>query len=125
MRTAAILPLLLAAAPLVAAPRAVPPATPNGPAVDCLDLPIRESRVRDDRTIDFTSRTGQTYRNILPQSCPELGFEQAFSYETSLSKLCSVDIITVFRQGGGVPHRGASCGLGRFQPVTLPSRRGK
>ena len=58
-----------------------------------------------------------SYRNVLPQSCPELGFERAFSYETSLSQLCSTDIITVFRNGSAL-HRGASCGLGQFQPVT-------
>jgi hypothetical protein len=92
---------------------------PAGPPVDCLSLPtISESRVVDDSTIDFyTGAGGTVYRNHLPNSCPQLGFERAFSYSTSLSQLCSVDTITVISQGGGV-RRGATCGLGQFQPVT-------
>ena len=59
----------------------------------------------------------RVYRNILPNSCPSLGFEQRFSYVTSLSELCSTDIITVLYTSPVM--RGASCGLGQFQPVTL------
>ena len=94
------------------------------PAQDCVDLiRIREAIVRDDRTIDFVMTGGETYRNALPYRCPSLGFERAFSYNTSLSKLCSVDIITVIQQGGG-PRQGASCGLGKFVPYTpIPAAR--
>lgn len=114
-----VLLALLAAAP---ARDRVPAATPAGEPVDCLPIPqIRETRVRDDRTIDFYTRGRQVYRVTLPQACPELGFQRAFSYQTSLSRLCSVDIITVFRQAP--ISRGASCGLGRFQPVTLADPR--
>jgi hypothetical protein len=61
------------------------------------------------------------YRNTLPQSCPSLGFEERFGYATSLSELCSVDIITVLY---ATPvSRGASCGLGKFQPVELSTTR--
>jgi hypothetical protein len=84
----------------------------------CISLrSIRESRVRSDSIIDFIMNDGKTYRNTLPFSCPALGFERAYSYETSLSQLCSVDIITVITQGAG-PARGASCGLGKFVPYT-------
>lgn len=99
--------------------REIPVATPAGAPVDCLPLnAIRETRVRDDRTIDFYAIGGKVYRNTLPNSCPELGFNEGFSYSTSISRLCSVDIITVLRNLGGL-QRGASCGLGKFQPVTL------
>jgi hypothetical protein len=92
-------------------------ARPSGKPENCLWLPqIRESRVRNDRTIDFYTRNGRVYRNVLPYSCPSLGIERAFSYATSLSQLCSTDIITVIHQGGG-PIAGAKCGLGSFQPV--------
>lgn len=85
----------------------------------CVDLQrIRESRVRSDKVIDFVMIDGSILRNTLPNSCPQLGFERAFTYATSLSQLCSVDIITVIIQGGG-PSRGASCGLGQFTPVSL------
>ena len=117
-----LLPTLLVAL-LAAAPARdrVPPATPIGPAVDCVPIPqLRESRVRDDRTIDFFTSGRRVYRVTLPQSCPELGFEQRFAYETSLSQLCSTDIITVLR--ASPVSRGASCGLAPFQPVSLPKR---
>ena len=112
----AILPLLLA---LTAAGRdTVPAATPTGPAHDCIPIvQIRERRVRDDRTIDWVTRGGQVYRTVLPDACPELGFEQRFAYETSLSELCATDIITVVHEPPVT--RGASCGLAPFQPVTL------
>ena len=91
-----------------------------GAPQDCVQIPsIRESRVRDDRTIDFRMANGRWLRNSLPNNCPQLGFERAFSYSTSLSQLCSVDIISVIVQGAG-PRRGASCGLGTFQPIELP-----
>ena len=97
--------------------RGVPPATPVGKAEDCVQLTdIRETRVRDDSTIDFYMRGGKVYRNVLPGSCPQLGFEERFAYQTSLSKLCSTDIITVLISPD--ISRGASCGLGKFQPVT-------
>ena len=61
---------------------------------------------------------GRVYRNTLPHGCPSLGFEERFSYSTSLSQLCSTDIITVLRPPGVA--RGASCGLGQFQPIEWP-----
>jgi hypothetical protein len=83
---------------------------------------IRETKVVDDRTIDFVMRGGDIYRNTLPNSCPQLGFERAFSYSTSISQLCSVDIITVLQQAGGI-RRGASCGLGKFTPIEKPAKK--
>ena len=91
---------------------------PGAKAEDCVQIrQIRETRVRDDSTIDFIMNGNRVYRNTLPNSCPQLGFEEAFSYATSLSQLCSVDIITVLNRAGGGLMRGASCGLGQFVPV--------
>lgn len=90
---------------------------PAGKPESCVQLrSIRETRVRDDSTIDFYMLGGKVYRNRLPNSCPQLGFEEKFLYKTSLSQLCNVDIITVLT-GPGI-SRGASCGLGQFQPIT-------
>lgn len=90
----------------------------DGAAVDCISInQIRSSNVRDDRTIDFEVSGKKIYRNILPNSCPSLGFERRFAYRTSVSQLCSVDIITVLTSGGPGLQRGASCGLGKFQPM--------
>ena len=91
-----------------------------GEPVDCIDLNrIRTSHVRSEDVIDFEMRDGRILRSRLPQRCPGLGFEERFSYRTSLSRLCSVDIITVLDSSGSP---GASCGLGRFQPVEIPRR---
>lgn len=100
--------------------RAAAPASPVAMAQPCVELAqIREARVVDDRTIDFHLRDGRTLRNQLPHACPSLGFERAFSYSTSLTRLCSTDIITVIHQAAG-PRAGASCGLGQFAPYTPP-----
>jgi hypothetical protein len=118
--TAALLTAVAALPATAARKKDAPVATPNGEAINCLStIQIRETRVRDDSTIDFYTNGGKVYRNTLPYSCPGLGAREGFSYSTSTSQLCSVDIITVLRQFGGTPQRGASCGLGKFQPVTI------
>lgn len=99
---------------------AVPEARESGKALSCIPLrQIRETLVHGDQTIDFRMLGGKVYRNKLPYSCPQLGFEERFGYKTSLSQLCSTDIITVLNTTGGGINRGASCGLGEFQPVEL------
>jgi hypothetical protein len=88
-----------------------------GKAVSCVQLNrIESTRVRDDSTIDFYMNGHKVYRNRLPNSCSQLGFEERFAFKTSLSELCSTDIITVLMSPGIT--RGASCGLGQFQPIT-------
>ena len=111
-------------ASVTAANDRIPAATPIGEAQTCIPFnQIRETPVRSDQVIDFVMRDGRVYRVTLPQRCPNLGFEQRFSYATSLSQLCAQDIVTVlFQQGGGI-QPGASCGLAPFQPVRLAERR--
>lgn len=106
------------ATPALASPDPVPEAQPTGKPLDCVPIrQIRSTKVRSDQIIDFEMDGGKVYRNTLPQSCPSLGFEQRFAYRTSISQLCSVDIITVLQAPGISP--GPSCGLGQFQPVTI------
>ena len=122
MRLTLIATALLSVTTAAVAREKIPVATPSGAAVSCIPLvQIRETRVRDDRTIDFMMTGRKVYRNTLPSACPSLGFEQRFSYATSLSRLCSTDIITVLYQAPYLTP-GASCGLGQFQPVTLAAR---
>lgn len=119
IRSCAFAILLLAPAAAAAAEDAPPPETRN-----CLQLgAIRQTDVRNARTIDFTLRDGSVWRNTLPFQCPQLGFERAFSYQTSISQLCRQDLITVIQQTGNQP--GASCGLGEFQrqPTPPPKRK--
>ena len=113
---------LTAAAPGAARDvNAVPEATPTGPAQSCVPITqLRQSLVRNDRVIDFELGGGRYYRVTLPQGCPGLGFEKRFAYQTSLSQLCSTDIITVLQQTPLM--RGASCGLAEFQPVTIAKK---
>jgi hypothetical protein len=92
---------------------------PAGKAVSCLRLhEIRDTNVIDNRTIDFRVNGKKVFRNTLPHSCPGLASEESFSYRTSLSQLCSVDIIRVLHNYGGRLQEGAGCGLGKFQPMT-------
>ncbi len=117
IRLALVLSTACAALP-ACAKTAPDPYIATGKPVDCIPLSsIRNSNVRDDRTIDFEVSNRKIYRNTLPQSCPSLGFEKRFSYRTSLSQLCSVDIITVLTNNGPGLQPGASCGLGKFQPM--------
>ena len=111
--------LISAASLLLMAPRDhVPEATPTGKPVDCLSLTqIRNTQVRSDQIIDFYVGGGKVYRNTLPYACPSLGFEERYLHKTSTGDVCSHDTITVLQSGGMT--EGPSCGLGKFQPVTL------
>ncbi|EQB02674.1 hypothetical protein L288_15985 [Sphingobium quisquiliarum P25] len=95
---------------------------PSGKPVSCVNLQsIRSTEVRDNRTIDFIMNGNKVYRNTLPNSCPGLGSERRFLYKTSLSQLCSVDIITVLYNSPNL-NPGASCGLGMFQPMAKAAK---
>jgi len=95
-----------------------PPVRVVGEARSCIPLAqIRQTPVRSDDVIDFEMRGGKVYRNVLPNSCPQLGLWEAFTYDTEISQLCSAEIIYTLQQIGGGVQRGAGCGLGRFVPV--------
>jgi hypothetical protein len=118
----AFLPLLaVACAPMESDEEFVakgPPVKGLGEPVSCIPITqIRQSVVRDDRKIDFEMAGRKVYRNTLPQSCPSLGFREAFTYSTSISQLCNTEITYVFENVGGQMRRGAGCGLGKFVPV--------
>lgn len=91
-----------------------------GDATNCVNIrSISSTNVVDNQTIDFKMAGGKTLRNVLPYSCPSLKFNDSFSYRTSLSQLCNVDIIRVLNSAGGHLQEGAACGLGKFQQVEL------
>jgi hypothetical protein len=124
MRAAVVAALAaVIAAPALAATPAAPAPKALGPAQNCVFIAnIQQTRVVDDRTIDFTMRDGRVLRNTLPNTCGGLKVNRSFGYKTSQSQLCNVDIITVIVQGAG-PVRGASCGLGDFTPIELPPKK--
>ena len=123
------LALILVSAPLALAactqqPPERPPVSPAakvvGEAKSCIPIAqISSTRIRDDWTIDFMGAGKKVWRNTLPHRCNGLKSEDAFSYETSLTQLCSTDIIYVLHHVGGDLQRGAGCGLGKFVPVKL------
>jgi len=84
----------------------------TGEVRNCVSIiRIDQADAIDDRTILFEMRGSEYYVNRLPHSCPQLGFEERFTYATSLHELCNTDIITVITSTGP----GASCGLGLFE----------
>jgi hypothetical protein len=98
--------------------------TPQGEPVSCINLrTVRSTNVPDDRTINFVINNNRMFRNDLPMACPGLGFNRAFKHNSRSGQLCSANTITVIQPGAG-GQRGATCGLGRFQPMvptdTLP-----
>jgi hypothetical protein len=96
-----------------------------GEATNCVNIrSIQSTNVVDNQTIDFTMVGGKIMRNVLPYSCPSLKFNDSFSYRTSLSQLCSVDIIRVLQSNGGYLREGAACGLGKFQQVEVVKKTG-
>ena len=88
----------------------------TGETEQCLNLrSIRNTPVLDDQHILFELNGGITYLNKLPNRCSGLGFEESFSYSTSLTKLCRQDIIQVIQRGGGGIRN--TCGLGPFEKL--------
>jgi hypothetical protein len=124
--TVATFPLLAAAAcaPVEEGERSLaptaydPPVEVVGEARTCINsAQIRNSRVRSDDVIDFEMRGGKVYRSVLPNSCPQLGLWESFTYDIEVNQLCAPEIIYVLQQTGGGAQRGAACGLGQFVPV--------
>ena len=115
---------LVVAAALVSAP--VPAQRGDGARSDRADEPrdcinlreIDRTRVPDEDTILFFMRDGDVYRNDLPNRCPDLDFDERFMYRVSLNRLCDSDVITVIDDVGFGFMPGASCGLGKFRPIS-------
>jgi hypothetical protein len=86
---------------------------------DCIGLmDIDRTRVADEDTILFYMRGGEVYRNDLPNRCPNLDFDERFVYRVTLNRLCDSDVITVLDDFGFGFIPGASCGLGKFRPIS-------
>lgn len=119
--------IALAAATLGASALArdtIPEATPVGAPQSCITRHrIDQTLVHGDSVIDFKMIDRKVYRNTLPNPCPDLGYQERFSFSVSIDQLCSQDIITVlFRNPIGT---GAGCRLGQFQQVMLTPDRAK
>ncbi len=113
-----MIPATLLTLAATGADQRIPEATPDGEPVNCIRASqIDRTVVHSDSVIDFHMKGRKVYRNELPSACPGLGFNRTIQYEVRANDLCSVDTITVLETPGLM--RGATCGLGTFQPVTL------
>ena len=102
--------------PATAAPKDEPTSTE---AVRCLNLArIQDTDVLDDHRIVFKTSGHKMYLNELPRKCPGLRTNEPYLVRTTLDRLCDLDTITMLHRGGFGFMPGASCGLGKFQPVT-------
>jgi len=101
-----------------AAGAAVEPETAE-PAKTCLSLwMIDDIDILDSQNIAFHMKNGDYYLNRLPQNCPMLDRTRAIMYQTPLTSLCNMDIITVLDNVAGGFHSMGSCGLGKYHPAT-------
>jgi hypothetical protein len=88
----------------------------TGELQNCVPLQsIKSTDILDDQTILFKMKGKGAYLNELPYKCPQLKWQDAFSYKTSVNQLCNTDIITVIDTA--TPQRLASCGLGKFEKL--------
>lgn len=86
---------------------------------ECVSLAsIDRTRIVDDQTILFYMLGSDVYVNYLPRRCNGLKRTDAFSYATSLSRLCHLDVIRGLRNLGGTLSPTVACGLGKFVPIT-------
>ncbi len=85
----------------------------------CIDTRrISNTQIIDKQNILFHMRDRTIYHNELPRSCPGLRRGKTISYRTSISRLCGNDFITLLDSYGMGMSRGASCGLGKFRPIS-------
>lgn len=95
-----------------------PVAAAEDTAERCIPIrSIKQTKVIDDQTIIFYTSGKRNYKNRLPYSCGGLAIADSFMYRTSVSQLCSVDIITVLNRMGSNYGPGPSCGLGVFEQI--------
>ncbi len=79
---------------------------------------IRRTEVLDDQNILFYIRGAAIYLNHLPKTCKRLAQDRRFMYQTSLSRLCRSDLITVLTDSGIGIGTGRSCKLGSFYAIS-------
>lgn len=88
-----------------------------GTPVGCVELrQLRGNRTIGDGAILFEGLGGTVYVNRPAGGCPDLRPNRALRTQTTSTRLCAGDIVTVFDPGTGIEYGG--CGLGDFTPYT-------
>jgi hypothetical protein len=87
--------------------------------VSCINTrEIEDTNAVSDRVLLFHLKNGRTYRNDLPNACPQITRSgSAFGYR-SFGRLCAVDVIQVSEPASGFAYGG--CQLGKFTRYELP-----
>jgi uncharacterized protein DUF6491 len=86
---------------------------------DCITVArIDQTEAIDDQTIIFRMRGRSVYRNTLPSKCPGLERENRIAFQSSTSRLCNIDTITVLEDFGVGFRPGFTCRLGPFVPLS-------
>lgn len=81
---------------------------------------IEDINAVSDRVVLFHLKNGRTYRNDLPAACPQATRSgTSFSYRTTVSRLCAVDVLQIAEPASGFAYGG--CPLGKFTPYELPA----
>ena len=87
----------------------------------CLNLGlVTDTDVVNDRNIVFEMRSRDLYRNVLPKRCVGLFREKAFTYRTTLGRICEGDLISVLEGFDFGDLSGPLCRLGKFYPISRP-----
>ena len=106
--------IAVALAGLSAIPAAGPVAAQDQPRRVCLNsTDIRNTHAVDSRTILFTMRNGDVWRNTLAAPCPSLVSQGAGSF----TEVSHTDFICAETQHITVAVSGAVCRLGAFDRV--------
>jgi hypothetical protein len=80
---------------------------------------IEDVNAVSDRVILFHLKNGRTYRNDLPDACPQATRSgSAFSYRTTGARLCAIDVVQIAEPASGFAYGG--CQLGKFTRYELP-----
>ena len=87
----------------------------------CLRLSqVDTTKVIDSRHIVFEMKDNSLYVTRLPHRCPGLRPNTSWMHSTHSNDICDLDTITVLDNFGGGFQRGATCGLGKFEPLAKP-----
>jgi hypothetical protein len=109
---------MLVAAALAAVTPLAPAAERSVEPERCLQLSrVDSTEVLNNRQILFRTRAREYFVNNLPHPCPGLRRGSTLMFRTSIDLVCDVDVVTVVESMGWGMRPGASCGLGRFEPV--------
>lgn len=113
LKGAVIACALLLATAATAAPEALqtqssPPARATDPGPECISISlIRRAEVRSDRSVLLILRNEGRIEMVLDDACPQLGFQESFTYRATAGQICAGRDRIVTRAGD-------ACLIGQF-----------